>query len=111
MPQFLKGALTVAGCTNAYSAILMESYFSDSKGSWRKGEPVSALGAVVAPVTQLLIHPIWWGDEHATPQDRLEEFFEASTREFSPAKRAQFDADLAWTIPAIRRTYYPYQEV
>ncbi len=32
MSQFIKGEFTVASLTNAYSAVLMKSYISDSKG-------------------------------------------------------------------------------
>jgi hypothetical protein len=106
MSQFLKGEFTVAGRTNAYSAVLMESYISDSKGEWRNGEPLPYLQAAVMPVLQLLIHPIWWGVRHMKPRERLEEFYLDATAELTSAARARFDADLAFSIPAVRRSNY-----
>jgi hypothetical protein len=52
---------------------------------------------------QLLIHPIWWGDEHMAPQDRLEAFFLAETQGTSPEFTQAFDDHLATTIPAVLR--------
>jgi hypothetical protein len=104
MPQFLKGEFTVAGRTNAYSAVLMESYMSDSKGEWRHGEPLPRLRAAVAPVLQLLVHPIWWGVRPMTPRERLEAFYLDATAELTSAARARFDADLALAVPAVRRS-------
>jgi hypothetical protein len=103
MPQFLRGELTVAGRTNAYAAILMESYISDSKGEWRSGEPLGFLQATTEPIVQLLIHPIWWGIRHMKARERLEEFYQDETAELEPAARDQFDTDLAFTVPAVRR--------
>ncbi len=106
MPQFLNGELTIAGRTNAYAALLMESYLSDSKGEWRNGEPLPYLQAAARPVVQLLIHPIWWGVRHMKPRERLEELYLEATAELTPAARAKFDADLALTLPAVRRLNY-----
>jgi hypothetical protein len=106
MPQFLRGELTIAGRTNAYAAILMESYISDSKGEWRNGEPLTYLQATTTPIVQLLIHPIWWGARHITPWERLEEFYLGETAPLAPAARDKFDTDLAFTVPAVRRLNY-----
>jgi len=57
---------------NAYAAPLMESYLSDSAGVWRAGEPLAAIGEMHGPVLQVLIHPIWWGPEHAPAAERLD---------------------------------------
>ena len=104
MPQFLKGELSIEGRTNAYSAVLMESYISDSKGEWRNGEPLPYLQAAVTPVLQLLVHPIWWGVRHMKSRERLEEFYLNATAGLTSAARAKFDADLAFTVPAVRRS-------
>ncbi len=106
MPQFLNGELSIAGRTNAYAALLMESYLSDSKGEWRNGEPLPYLQAAVPSVVQLLIHPIWWGVRHMHPRERLEEFYVEATADLPPAARVRFDAALAVTLPAVRRLNY-----
>jgi hypothetical protein len=105
-PEFLRGELTIGGRTNAYAAVLMESYISDSKGEWRNGEPLRYLQAATTPVVQLLIHPIWWGVRHMNPGERLEEFYLDATAELTPVARAKFDASLAFTVPGVRRLNY-----
>jgi len=101
-PQFLRGPLMVSGRINAYSKELMGWYLSDSKGCWREGEPLPKLLNPDRPLLQLLIHPIWWGDAHMLPEDRLQEFFDTETREqLSKCIRA-FDVALA-TITGVQR--------
>ena len=106
VPQFLKGELTLAGRTNAYAAVLMESYISDSKGEWRSGEPLPYLQAETRPIVQLLIHPIWWGACHMNTRERLEEFYLDAINGQTTAAAAKFDADLAFTVPAVHRSNY-----
>lgn len=103
IPQLLRGPLIVCGKVNAYSQELMAWYLSDSKGCWREGEPLPMLLSPVKPLLQLLIHPIWWGDEHMLPKDRLQEFFDTETQGQLPQYVKAFDATLASTIPAVRR--------
>lgn len=91
LQQFLRGPLIVAGRINAYSAELMEWYLSDSKGVWREGEPIQFLESPLKPILQLLIHPIWWGNEHQSSNDRLQSFFEYKTQNLSLEKIKQFD--------------------
>jgi hypothetical protein len=106
MPQFIGGDPTVCGRINAYAAALMGCYISDSKGQWRSGDPVQLLHATAEPVVQLLIHPIWYGTNHMDPQQRLEEFFLSETRDLIRTERSRFDADLAFTVPGVRRANY-----
>jgi hypothetical protein len=100
---FVRGPSMLSGRVNASSKELMEWYLSDSKGCWREGEPLPKLLGPDKPLLQLLIHPIWWGDEHMLPEDRLQAFFDAETqgqpREYADA----LDAALAKIIPAVRR--------
>lgn len=103
IPQFLRGPLVACGRVNAYSQELMAWYLSDSKGCWREGEPLPKLLRPDKPLLQLLIHPIWWGDEHMLPEDRLQEFFDTETQGQSPQYVKAFDAALASTIPAVQR--------
>ena len=106
MARFIGGDLTIRGRTNAYAAALMQSYISDSRGQWRNGDPVPLLQAAEAPVVQLLIHPIWYGPIHMDPRQRLEEFFLSETRDLICTERSRFDADLAFTVPGVRRANY-----
>jgi hypothetical protein len=103
IPQFLRGPLFISGMVNAYSSELMDWYLTDSKGCWREGEPLPTLATWEKPLLQLLIHPIWWGDQHKSPEDRLQEFFETETQGQSYQAIEAFDTNLAMTIPAVRR--------
>lgn len=95
LQQFLEGPLIIDGKVNAYSRELMTWYLSDSKGNWREGEPLPKLLNPDRPVLQLLIHPIWWGDEHISPEERLQAFFEDATQGFSPERIKTFEVALA----------------
>ncbi len=103
-PGVLRGPLRIAGRINAYAARLMEWYLSDSKGSWRAGNPVSRLAAPQGAVLQLLIHPIWWGKEHLPASDHLEAFYRQETAGCSKAERELFDANLAAILPRVLRS-------
>lgn len=104
IPRFMRGPLIVSGgLVNAYSRELMAYYLSDSKGRWREGEPLPKLLNPDRALLQLLIHPIWWGDEHMLPEERLQAFFEEATRGHSCDYIEAFDDALASTIPAVRR--------
>jgi len=103
MQAFLQGPLVVCERINAYSQKLMVRYLSDSKGCWRIGEPLLKLSRPDNSLIQLLIHPIWWSDEHLSPEDRLQEFFDTETQGQSPQYVKAFDIALANTIPAVRR--------
>jgi hypothetical protein len=98
------GDFEFAGLVNAYAQRLTRVYMSDSKGSWRDGEPLPRL-ATAEPqhLVQVLIHPIWWGPEHQAPVERLESFFSQHTAGHSQAFAEQFDAALAHSVPAVRR--------
>ncbi len=103
LPQFLRGPLIVASRVNAYSRELMAWYLSDSKGNWREGEPLPKLLNPDRPLLQLLIHPIWWGEEHMSAEDRLQAFFEVVTQGHSPETVQALDASLAGHL-GIRRS-------
>ncbi|HVX27962.1 MAG TPA: class I SAM-dependent methyltransferase [Parafilimonas sp.] len=102
LSQFLKGPLKIAGVINAYSKELMTWYLSDSAGRWREGEPLQKLLKPTNKLLQLLIHPIWWGEEHKNASERLEEFFRATTFGWSIDKTKEFDKALAEHI-SVRR--------
>ena len=101
VPEALRGPLIVAGCVNAYAAPLMESYLSDSAGVWRAGEPLAAIGEMHGPVLQVLIHPIWWGPEHAPAAERLEDYRRERLRMDRTLDPAALDEDLRCTVPRV----------
>ena len=49
----------------------MEFYISDSKGSWRAGNPLEVILLKDFKVGQILTHPIWWSDMHIPPIQKL----------------------------------------
>jgi hypothetical protein len=104
IPALLRGPLLIGDRVNGYADELMGWYLSDSKGSWREGEPLVAFQNPKGRVLQLLIHPIWWGDDHRSPEERLEQFFIERTASLAPAGRMAFDDDLGAMLPAVRRT-------
>lgn len=70
--RVLEGPPTIAGLVNAYSETLMATYISDSSGRWREGSPTESIEtADPTQPFQLLTHPVWWGDGHAPPRERL----------------------------------------
>lgn len=93
--QFLRGPLIVAGRINAYSAKLMEWYLTDSKGIWREGTPIQFLEKPKKPSLQLLVHPIWWGFNHQSSNDRLQSFFEDKTKYLTIEEIVKFDNNLS----------------
>jgi hypothetical protein len=105
IPWLLRGPLMIGGKVNAYANEFMGWYLSDSKGNWRAGEPLALLAeSAPHPVLQLLTHPIWWGEEHRPPADRLESFYQLQTRDMEPKNAQEFDRMLTATIPGIRRS-------
>ena len=107
LQSLLGGNLEISGRVNAYARDAMKGYMSDSKGSWRDGEPLPKIINSPHRILQVLIHPIWWGTEHMAGADRLEAFFRAETRRKSPGDRDCFDQMLAQSVPAVRRAGYP----
>lgn len=103
LKQFLKGPVLVSGRVNAYSAELMDWYLSDSTGNWREGEPIPMLENPRKPLLQLLIHPIWWGDKHMLPSERLQSFFDYRTKGFSNKRVKLFDDSLSRHLPIAHR--------
>jgi hypothetical protein len=97
-PSMTRGPLRVSGRINAYAAPLLGWYLSDSCGRWREGDPRESLDVSASErrshVLQVLVHPIWWGPEHASPEERLG----AWVVEVASATGRSFDevADLAW---------------
>ena len=99
----LRGPDTLAGMVNAYGASFMGAYLSDSEGRWRHGEPIPQIQRVQEHLLQILVHPIWWGRRHLSPSDRLQRFFEQSTRSLPPPAAERFDAELFRAVePATR---------
>jgi len=90
-PEFVLGsAPLLAGRVNAYCKKLMEWYISDSRGRFRAGEPVEAIKAKKGNLLQFLTHPIWWGQNHAFAIERITEWFNEKTKNFSEAEKREF---------------------
>jgi hypothetical protein len=104
---FLHGPDYLFGKVNAYSATLMRCYHADSGGRWRHGDPVAAFSGPVQPIAQLLVHPIWWGEAHAAPPQRLEEFFRRTSRLMSAEMMQDLDERLAATLAVPRAGLLP----
>ena len=73
--QCLKWPLILFGRYDAYSKELMTWYISDSQGRWGVRDPIARFSNPDKPLLQLLIHPIWWGNKHKDPTERLCDFF------------------------------------
>lgn len=103
LPLLFGGSLLINGRINADAGELRRWCLSESGGDWHKMHPLTQLASPAGPVLQLIIHPIWWGEEHTRAPQRLQEFFEAATREKAVQEACIFDINLAKMIPAVRR--------
>ncbi|HVJ88882.1 MAG TPA: hypothetical protein VM580_03700, partial [Labilithrix sp.] len=72
--DLIRGPLRVAGRVSGYAKPLMQWYLSDSRARWREGEPLATLERPRGQNLQILIHPIWWGEQHVHPMERLRDF-------------------------------------
>lgn len=105
LPQLLRGPLIICDRVNAYAKELMNCYLSDSRGCWREGDPLPQILKLVksgSPLLQLLMHPIWWGDKHMLPEERLQEYFLTETQGKSPQFVKAFDSAMS-EVTSIRR--------
>ncbi|HEY1352702.1 MAG TPA: hypothetical protein VGF67_24070 [Ktedonobacteraceae bacterium] len=103
IPLLFGGPLLINGRINADAGELRSWCLSDSGGDWHDAHPLEHLARPCAAVLQVIVHPIWWSDEHALAPQRLQEFFEMATREKAVQEASIFDINLAKTIPAVRR--------
>lgn len=101
-PNFLRGPETVCDKVNAYSEALMANYVSDSRGSWSRNWR-ERLNLSPGALNQILIHPIWWGEQHLPPEQRLQQFFEDETSGQASNMTETFAANLASTLPGVVR--------
>lgn len=104
LPNYLGGPIRLAGRVNAYAEALMGAYCSDSKGTWRTGDPLKHVSEPKARVVQLLTHPIWWGETHLSAEQRLQQFYDDQTRGLDSRAAGSFDDSLAASVPAVRRS-------
>lgn len=103
VPQLFDGPLQVCGRVNADACVLRQQFLSDVEGNRWNGKPSSGITLPGGPVLQLLLHPIWWGDEHMPAPQRLQEFFDSVTQNKSAREASIFDIHLAKMLPAVRR--------
>jgi hypothetical protein len=104
VPALLGGPDRICDMVNAYGRGLMAAYLSDSEGRWRQGEPLPHVRATKGRLLQLLVHPIWWAEEHLSPGDRLQEFFQTSIEEMTPAQAEIFDVELLRAVGLPQRS-------
>lgn len=103
----LNGPFKINGLINAYSSDLMKWYLSDSSGRWREGEPLPTIKKPKYLLLQLLIHPFWWGEKHASPKSRLKEFHRNQVKGLSFSKISEFDKMLGSYLPQLWRPPHP----
>lgn len=72
--DLIRGPLHVGGRVSGYAKELFGWYLSDSRARWREGEPLLSLEKPRGDTLQILIHPIWWGERHQPPAERLRDF-------------------------------------
>lgn len=73
-------------------------YISDSRRMWREGDPCKILKEGRFDQIQLLVHPIWWGDEddlrtlgESVLQERLKEIREYLATNITPFKDVLYE--------------------
>ena len=92
----------VCGLINCYSDQLMSSYYSDSKGGWRCGDPLKRYKPMLdVPINQLLVHPIWWDENHQHPEERIKFFYDRKTSNISKELCSKFASTLEETCPGV----------
>jgi hypothetical protein len=95
----LGGAVKLAGLWNAYAQrfIADTGYCSDSRGTWRFGEPLAHPAVHAGRALQLLTHPIWWTGATAEPHQRLQRFLDAAVRGLDRELAANCEVHVAGT--------------
>jgi hypothetical protein len=101
LQKFLYGEKYICGCLNAYSSELMKFYISDSKGSWREGNPLDSLSKFNSSIGQILTHPIWWSEKHMAPTQTLENYLEKQTKKMTRIESDNYKEILKYTIPGV----------
>lgn len=103
IPLLFNGPLMLNGRINADSHELRSWCLSDAGGLCHNGEPLAQISGHGGQALQMILHPIWWGERHILAPQRLQEFFDFSTREKSSREAGIFDINLARTVPTVKR--------
>lgn len=77
----------IAGRVYSYSKVFEGRYISDSSGRFRVGEPIEYLKGYRNDILQFLTHPIWWGQRHASNNERLRGFVKERMEDPSDVNR------------------------
>lgn len=56
-------------------------YASDSRGSWRNGDPTGSDAFRAGRSFQILVHPIWWTETPISPFHRLDRHILEATKD------------------------------
>jgi hypothetical protein len=100
-PTFLGGRTKIAGRINAYAKPYMKWYLSDSAARWRQGEPLPSLRAPQAQLLQLLVHPVWWDEQHKSGRERIAELFAEMGAGQNRETTEMINAGLAYAVPSV----------
>ena len=99
--EFLYGEKYICGCLNAYSKELMEFYISDSKGSWRDGNPLNSIASKDFKVAQILTHPIWWSDINISPIEKLNQIMLEKSKVLSVIQYNEYKKNIDINLPGV----------
>ncbi|MFC1978764.1 hypothetical protein ACFLVP_02135 [Chloroflexota bacterium] len=71
--QMELNGITLEKWPNSYEEVFTKDfeYFSDSRGSWGRGNPVDSEAFSKLKNLHILTHPIWWTEIAVEPYDRL----------------------------------------
>jgi hypothetical protein len=103
MPLLFNGPLLIQRRVNADSRELRNWYVSDTGGDWHEQNLLSRTAKPQKQILQFVLHPIWWGETYLSAPQRLQGFFELTTKDKGPREAGIFDIHLAKTLPEVRR--------
>ena len=101
--EFLYGEKYICDCLNAYSKELMEFYISDSKGSWRNGDPLKSILSNEFKVAQVLTHPIWWSNKHIPPIQKLNLLLSEKCNNLSENQYYEYKKNIDLNLPGVTK--------
>lgn len=81
---FLQYDSLIADIRHTYQSCYTKqiSYFSDSQGEFRHGNPLDSEAFRLNRSIHLLIHPIWWVTDNFAPVDILNNFLDTKIKQF-----------------------------
>jgi len=79
----LSDLLLTGGMSHTYEDRFVRdfTYFSDSGGCWREGNPVTSLAFEARRSMQILVHPLWWLTQGESPTEKISRHIQESAIE------------------------------